>query len=362
MADAKTPAAEGQQRGGIASQSLPMRARHDRGRKTVALRRRRQWIIGGTVAALAGLGGLVGYPLYLAFTFSSQSSEIVDAFPEDEFRPSPVEGKAADARNILLLGSDTRGAVGSDINEIRGQRSDTILLVHIPSDREDIQVISIMRDSWVDIPGRGENKVNAALAFGGVPLVVQTVENLIGVRVDRVAIIDFEGFRGMTNALGGVTFANPVAFRGTENRYSYASGEITVDGDLGLDYVRERQAFPASDYQRVRNQQAFVKGLLSGVLNADTLTSPARISSLVEQVSPYMAVDSGFNPAFIASLGFELKDVRADNVTFMTLPTTGIGNVRGQSVVLIDQAELATITAALREDTLGDYVPPEAPF
>jgi LCP family protein required for cell wall assembly len=237
-----------------------------------------------------------------------------------------------------------------------------MLLLHVPADRQNIQVISIMRDSWVEIPGRGENKINSALAFGGVPLVVQTLESLIGVRVDRVAIIDFEGFRGMTDALGGVTFTNPVSFRGTDNGYRYAQGEITVNGGQALEYVRERAAFRVSDYQRVRNQQAFLKGLMSEVLNAETLTNPARISALVEDVSPYVSVDSGFDFPFIASLAFELRDVRVDDVSFMTLPTTGTGTRRGQSVVLLDQVELAKIVAALRANAFSAYTPPESPL
>lgn len=342
------------QRGGKTSRSTGP------GTKNRLSRRRKLIIIAASVFALLGI--VAAYPLYLALTFANESTEIVDAFPEDRLRPSLLEGDAANALNVLLLGSDTRGAVGSDINEIRGQRSDTMLLLHVPADRQNIQVISILRDSWVDIPGRGENKINSALAFGGVPLVVQTLESLIEVRIDRVAIIDFEGFRGMTDALGGVTFTNPVSFRGTDNGYRYEQGEITVNGAQALEYVRERAAFRVSDYQRVRNQQAFLKGLMSEVLTAETLTNPARISALVEDVSPYVSVDSGFDFPFIASLGFELRDVRVSDVSFMTLPTTGTGNVRGQSVVLLDRVELAKVVEALRTDSLSEYTPPESPL
>ncbi len=325
-------------------------------------RRRKRWpiIVGASLFALLGL--LAAYPLWLAASFETQSTDIVDAFPEERLRPAPVEGDTASARNILLLGSDVRGSVGDNIETIRGQRSDTILILHIPADRENMQVISVMRDSWVDVPGHGENKINSALATGGVPLVVQTLEGLLDVRIDRVAILDFEGFRGMTDALGGVTFTNPVSFRGSDNRYLYEQGEITVNGDLALEYVRERKAFRVADYQRVRNQQAFIRGLMSGLLNSETLTNPARIAALVNDVSPHVSVDSGFTLPYIASLGYELRDVRIDDVSFMTLPTTGTANIRGQSVVLLDQAELATIVEALRTDSLSSYVPPEPPL
>lgn len=342
------------QRGGKKSRSTASKGKNGK--------RRKRWpiVVGASLFALLGL--VAAYPLWLAATFETRSSDITEAFPEERLRPAPLEGEAAGSRNILLLGSDTRGAVGDDIDDIRGQRSDTMLLVHIPADRENIQVISIMRDSWVAIPGKGENKINSALASGGVPLVVQTLEDLIDVRIDRVAIIDFEGFRGMTNALGGVTFTNPVSFNGTANDYVFPQGEITVSGDEALAYVRERQAFRVADYQRVRNQQAFIKGLMGEVLNAETLTNPARISAIVQDVSPYIAVDAGFDFPFIASLGYELRDVRVNDVSFMTLPTTGTGNIGGQSVVLLDRVELAKITEALRSDRLSEYTPPESPL
>jgi LCP family protein required for cell wall assembly len=326
-------------------------------------RRRRPWLIGGTIAALAGLATLVGYPLFLAVTFESQSTDIPNAFPEERLRPPEVEGEGARAVNILLLGSDTRGTVDDDIDDIRGQRSDTMLLMHVPADRSGIQVMSIMRDSWVTIPGYGENKINAALAFGGVPLVVQTLEGLLEARIHRVAIIDFEGFGGMTEALGGVTLTNSESFRSSGvGRYQFPAGEITVSGDEALAFLRERKAFQFGDYQRVRNQQAFMKGLLSGVLNAETLTNPARIAALVNEVSPYVSVDSDFSISVLASLGYELRDVRVSDVTLFTMPTTGTGTRRGQSVVVVDEEQLDLIQAAFQSSTFMDYVPPPPPL
>jgi len=302
---------------------------------------------------------LIGYPLYLAAVFENQTTDIPDAFPDERLRPAVSEDESV---NVLLLGSDTRGAVGQDVDSIRGQRSDTILLVHIPADRSGIAVMSIMRDSWVEIPGEGENKVNAALSLGGVPLVVQTVEQLVEARIDRVAIIDFEGFGGMTDALGGVTLTNSQGFRSSVDGRFYEEGPLTLNGDQALAFVRERQAFRNGDYQRVVNQQAFLSGLMSGILNAETLTDPARITGLVTEVSPYVSVDSGFSAAVVASLGVELRNVRADDVTMFTLPTTGTGTRRAQSVVLIDEVQLDIIRTSLRDGTFLSYEPPPPPL
>ena len=87
-----------------------------------------------------------------------------------------------------------------------------MMLVHIPADRKGAYVTSIMRDTWLDIPGHGKAKINAAFAYGGVPLAVQTLEGLLDTRIDHVAAIDFEGFKGLTDALGGVEINNPIAF------------------------------------------------------------------------------------------------------------------------------------------------------
>src|SRR5690606_3044864 len=124
----------------------------------------------------------------------------------------------------------TRGT--GDGDELRG-RADTIMVVHVPADHETVQVMSIMRDNWVPIPGRGEAKVNAAMAWGGMPLMVETVESLIDTRIDHVAVIDFESFKGLTEAVGGVTVDNPRSFRAVSGQ-RFEEGEITLIGDDAL--------------------------------------------------------------------------------------------------------------------------------
>lgn len=327
--------------------------------RTPAQRRgRRVLIVLGSIVGLLVLT-LVAALVTLAGIFESGSRTIPEdqAFPKESLRP---EASPTGAQTILLLGSDTRGEVSS-IDEIVGQRSDSILVAQVAGDGQSITVMSIMRDSWVEIPGYGENKINAALSFGGVPLAIQTIEGLIDTRIDRVAIIDFEGFRGLTNALGGVTVDNPVAFRSIDG-YSYAQGPIELQGDEALSFVRERRAFPGGDYQRARNQQAFISAVMAKTLNADTLTNPVRVTELVSELSPHLILDGGFNAAYAGSLAVQLRDVRADDVTFFTLPTTGTGTISGQSVVLVDQNELPRLQEAFRTDTLSSYSPPPPPL
>src|SRR5690606_4226712 len=138
--------------------------------------------------------------------------------------------------------------------------------------------MSIMRDNWVHIQGHGDAKINAAVAYGGIPLAVNTVENMIDARIDHVALIDFESFKGLTNAVGGVTVNNPIPFTAHHGGHNFAQGEITLNGEQALGFVRERYAFADGDYQRARNQQIYLKGLIGQILSRDTLTSPAKVS------------------------------------------------------------------------------------
>jgi LCP family protein required for cell wall assembly len=323
--------------------------------------RRALLVIGALlVATVVGVLAVAGiYTANLSTTFdSTKKITVEEVFPEETTRP---EVTVAASQNILLMGSDSRGAVSDNIDDIRGTRSDTMMVVHIAADRESVHVMSIMRDSWVDIPGRGKAKMNAALSYGGVPLVVQTIESLISARIDRVAIVDFAGFAGITDALGGVRVENPIGFTATNGGYVFEPGPIVLNGDEALGFVRERYAFRDGDYQRVRNQQLFVKGVLNEILSAETLTNPVTINNLVASVAPFLTVDAGFSSAYAAGLGFELRNIRRESLDFFTMPTQGTGTEGSQSVVYVDWDELAVLQQHFRDDTLASYTPAPPP-
>ena len=136
--------------------------------------------------------------------------------------------------NYVLLGSDSR-----DPNNEGNGRSDSIMVVHLNAKRNKAYIISFPRDMYVDIPGYGKNKINAAFAFGGAPLTVRTLEDLTGVRMDHVVLVDFEGFIQLTDDLDGVTVVNKTAF--TSHGFDYPKGKITIKGEKALWFVRERQ-------------------------------------------------------------------------------------------------------------------------
>ena len=311
------------------------------------------------VAALvAGL-----YLWNLGRTFDQNTERLPDAFPAEEVRPE-VKEESKDAVNILLLGSDTRATRDEDEDDEgfgtlpNGGRSDTMMLVHIPTDRDAIYITSIMRDTWLDIPGVGTAKINRAFASGGVPKAVETLEGLFGVRVDHVASIDFEGFKGLTNALGGVTINNPIAFRQSlTNGMYFPQGTQTLDGEQALAFVRERKSFPGSDYQRVKNQQLFVKAMLGQILSRDTLTNPGKVQDVIGEISPYIAVDDSLDAATVAKLASGMLDIRTSDMTFFTLPNKGPGrSADGQSIVIPDMDVIGEFGTALQEDKVDEFV------
>lgn len=313
------------------------------------------------VALVATLGSLIGIATVIAVvasvfvgglarSYDAGKDVIADPFPSGS-RPAATDG----AENILLIGSDSRSGYDPDHDGAGGGRSDTLMLAHVPADRKAVYLMSIMRDSWVDVPGHGMAKINAAYSWGGVPLTVQTVERLLDVRVDHVAEIDFAGFTGMTDALGGVTVDSPKAF--TARGHSYTAGPNRLDGDAALTFVRERYSFADADYTRVQNQQAFMRGILDGVLSKGTVTNPGRIQDFVTATSKYLSVDEGLTFPTLVSLGWSLRDVRSSDLTTFTMPTAGTGtSPGGQSIVNLNTLAVQSLSQALRSDDVAGWL------
>ncbi|MGO3226786.1 MAG: LCP family protein [Agrococcus casei] len=313
------------------------------------------WILLGVVVVLAiAIAALL---LRLNSAFDGVST-VESAFPDDSDRPKVVETESGSPINVLLLGTDSREE-GQDLMDNLGDRADAILVAHIPPDRKSIQIMSVMRDSWVEIPGHGENKINAALSLGGISLMVQTVETVIDQRIDHVAVIDFEGFKGLTEELGGVTLNNDRAFS-TKN-YDFEAGNITIsEGEAALEFVRERYAFEDGDYQRVHNQQAFMRGALNGILAPEVLANPLKLADIIESLSPHMATTDTMSTTQMVSLGASLVSANGGKppLQTFTMPTTGTGMIGDQSVVHVDWDGVELIREAFAEDSMTSFTPP----
>lgn len=313
------------------------------------------WVLGSFLVILLIAGGIV----WAALAKLGGFERIEDAFPDESLRPAtsePAEGQDEPSVNILLLGSDSRADTSTPILDDLGNRADSIMVAHIPSDRSGVQIMSIMRDSWVEIEGHGESKINAAMAHGGVPLMVQTVEGVIDQRIDHIAVADFNGFKNLTDSVDGVELNNPRAFSVGDT--DFAEGTISLDGEDALAFVRERKSFSDGDYSRAENQQLFMQAFAEEVLSRDTLTSPSKINSLVDETTPYVALDDDFGATDMLGLGRSMSAVRSSDITSFTLPTAGIGTEGGgQSVVYVDWDELDEVQQRFKDDDLADYQP-----
>lgn len=249
--------------------------------------------------------------------------------------------------NYLLIGSDARTGLG-------GARSDVIMLMHIPVDKHNITLIHFPRDMYVYIPGHGRNKINAAFAFGGAPLLVQTLQGMLGVKIDHVAMIGFEGFKRMTDAVGGVDVY--VEEGGTIDGHVFTEGMMHLTGWEALAFVRERKDLSQGDISRGRRQQAFLRALILKAISRETLTNPATLAAFVDAATSNVIVDQSLDIGQMRSELFAMSGLRSGDVRFITAPFSGFGrSPYGASIVLVDWAKLARLGTAIREDRLDSY-------
>lgn len=272
--------------------------------------------------------------------------------PVDVLRGRPV--------NILLIGSDTRETNAKDtVRRINtDQRADALFLIHVPADRRSVYGISVMRDLWAEIPGYGYSKINDGLALGGVPAIRDTARALFGQRIDHSIVIDFGRFVELVDALGGVRVDVRTPFTSThDSGHTFPQGVQRLNGAHALEFVRERYAFSDGDYQRVRNQQTFLKALVAELLQPRTLTSPATLRKTVASLARIVAVSTGLNQEALAGLAYSLRKLPLKNTAFFALPTAGVGtSFDGRSIVLQDPVALAGLRAALTRDRVGQYI------
>ncbi|GAB3621465.1 LCP family protein [Glutamicibacter endophyticus] len=329
-------------------------------------KRRVRSIILSVVAVVLIAGVAAGaYVWSLSSNFSRKSNTVALDFSKEQQENRPVKDPDDGSMNILMLGVDHSDEADNGADSLKGpagQRSDSMMLVHIPEDRSQIYVMSVVRDLWVEIPGHGMNKLNSAISFGGVPLLMQTLEGMFDTKIDHVAMIDFEGFRELSTALGGIKVDNEIAFTANDTDYFYPEGEITLEGDRALRFVRERKSFIDGDYQRVKNQRKFIASAASQLLSRETLTNPVKLYEIVDKVAPYLTLDEDFDAATLVGLGQQLSAVDPEHMAMFTIPTAGSStSPDGQSIELASELAVAQISEALQTDTMDEYLKAHPP-
>ncbi|SCL68079.1 transcriptional attenuator, LytR family [Micromonospora eburnea] len=279
-------------------------------------------------------------------------SEITDGRPAKK-----VDG----ALNILLAGTDSRDP-DAQMDKAGKWRADTLILMHIPADHKTAYLVSIPRDLYVPIPENAgascdsgsRNKINAAFAFGGLPLAVKTVECFTDVRIDHVMAIDFGGFKEVTDALGGVDLKVDRTITSIHKPYrTFTKGVNHMTGAEALDWVRQRKQFPDGDFARMRHQQEFLKALMDKAASTGTLTNPKKLNSFLKAVTSAVTVDQGFS---LTDMALEFRNLRGENLTFITSPNLGGRDVDGQSVVVSDRERALAMYQAISADRMADWV------
>ncbi|MER5968297.1 LCP family protein [Streptomyces sp. NPDC002055] len=282
--------------------------------------------------------------------YTGRVHRVPHAFPTDvPAGEQPAAGR--NGQNFLLVGVDSRSALpttgtGAEAPSWRpgAQRSDTMMLVHLPADHSAGYVVSLPRDSWVNVPGHGKAKLNAAFSWGGPPLLIDTVQRLTRVRVDHLAVIDWSGFRKLTDAVGGVELA---VGGGAPER---------MNGEQALSYVRERHGLARGDLDRTHRQQNFLRAVLSKTLSGDRLRHPTQAKALLDTLTESVSVDDRLSDGDLRALLWDSRNIRPADLRFLNAPVARTGTIKGQSVVLLDGGDSAALWKALRGGTMDRYV------
>ena len=304
----------------------------------------------GLVLALAIGSGL----WLLTARWGGNIDRVSDAFAglDQRSRPAPSTPAGSPAEppvTFLLVGSDSRGDAAD--GEDPDGRSDAIMIARFSADRQHAQLISIPRDSWVQIPGHGMNKINASYAFGGPSLLIQTVEQLTDVRIDHYVAIDFDGIIQVTDDLGGVDVV--VAETTKHGPYTFPAGVNHLDGVKARYYLQQRKNLPGGDFDRVKRQQQYLKAVFAKLFSSDTFTDPARLDAAMLAVTRAVSVDDALGNADLLALAYSLRNVTPSDIEFFTAPVLGTGMEGAASVVYLDTVTADRMWAYLRSDSLG---------
>jgi LCP family protein required for cell wall assembly len=315
-------------------------------------RRKRRWFLWTVSVLLVAILGVGGWLVYTINQVSGNIQRIPGAFddvPKEE-RPADVDDGSV---TFLLGGLD--GANLVDVYEPGAARTDTIMLAHLPDGRDTAYVVSIPRDTWIEIPDNDMGKINWAYSLGGPSLFIHTIEQLTDIRVDHLALIDWSGFEALTDAVGGVPIkvSEPTVIHKGE---TLEPGEHTLNGQQALGYVRERKDLPNGDFGRVQRQHNYLRSIMSAVLNQGVLNTMTSIGDLTEAIGQAARVDDGMSGTDMATMGFSMRNLRAKDVVFLTVPNEGAGQAGSQSIVVYDEGRADELWQALKNDEMEAFL------
>ncbi|WCT57759.1 LCP family protein [Paenibacillus kyungheensis] len=298
-----------------------------------------KWIV--SICLIVGVS-TVGYYTYSIYQFAHTISIADDTYHSpatDQEQATPVSIPKWDGKEpvyILLMGTDTRDA---DSNG----RSDSMMVATIDPVTKKAYIMSILRDTYVDIPGHGSSRLNAAYSYGGVELAKETVSNLLGIPIDYYVTIDFEGFKTLVDKIGGVEIDVEKDMNytdgGDQHRYDIhlTKGLQHLDGTHALQYVRFRHD-ATSDFTRTERQRKFLTALAAELQSS---TSIVKLPSILSSIAPYLHTNLSLTDMIkLSSLGL---DINLDKTEKLQIPPNHLLQeikVKGASVIGVDNRKL----------------------
>jgi LCP family protein required for cell wall assembly len=274
----------------------------------------------------------------------------VDALTDYAERPAATPGA-----DWLIVGSDSREGLSAEqrrrlgTGQAAGRRADTMMLLHIPRSGPPT-LVSLPRDSYVPIPGRGRNKLNAAYAFGGPRLLAQTIEQVTDIRIDHYMEIGFDGFASVVDAVGGVRICVKEPINDPNAALKLKAGCQELNSKQALGYVRTR-ASTRGDLDRVERQREFLGALIDKATSPGVILNPFRNLRLMLNGTNAVAVDDGDHIWSLARVPFAMRSISGGGGIATTVPVAGTQTVSGAgSVVLWDREKALALFDALRQD------------
>ncbi len=320
------------------------------------------WKVAGWVSAAVALlvvaASLTAYFRYRSVWSSIQRVEIVGLGT----RPPQYTSSL----NVLLIGSDSRAGANRKFGAtVTGQRSDTIMILHVSPGHHGATVLSIPRDSMVPtlacpadgpgVPGQqaepGVNeRINETFSNGGPSCLWKTIEHETGIHIDHFIELAFTGFVHIINDIGGVNICLPVAINDPDSGLHMTAGMHHVMGPQALAFWRERHIGTGSDLQRIQRDQYLMASLLQGIRHSDILGSPSKIYSVVVDAASAMTTDTGLNLSTMVKIADSLKGLSTDSVQFVQVPEIPYPGDPGAEV-MFEQPQAGQLFTAIAHDT-----------
>jgi LCP family protein required for cell wall assembly len=308
--------------------------------------RRRHWGRIVVVVLVVLLVALLGFGFWV-----DSRIDRVDALPDYSGRPAVTPGT-----DWLVVGSDSRAGLTPEqrrqlaTGNAEGQRTDTMMLLHIPRGGGEPTLVSLPRDSYVPIPGHDPNKLNAAFAFGGPKLLVRTVEQVTGIRIDHYMEIGFASFASSVDAVGGVRICVDHAMRDPKAGLDIKAGCQVLNSRDALGYVRTR-ASPRGDLDRVQRQRQFLGALTDKAVSPGVLLNPFKSIPLALKGTDSLTVANGDHLHHLLRFLLAMRSVSGGGGVATTVPVSGTGFQPGAgSVVRWDRTKALALFNALKQD------------